>query len=186
MTKPLSEKQKRRRKIIKRRRRVLLSLLIIMIVISICLFTPFFNIKTVEIIGNKNIETERILTAASISNKENIFRLNKNSVKKSIQVIPEIEAVKIKRKLPSKIQITVTETEPFMYLPYETGYAITNESGRVLSLTDSNENLNLLYITGLEIKNAELCKKISVQDTVTFDIIISTLEKFRNRVTSRY
>lgn len=180
MTKPMSAKQKRRKKQLKRRRRVLLVLLITLIVISICLFTPFFNIQNTVVIGNENISAEQIIQVASIPPQHNIFRLNKKSIKKAIMSIPEIENVKISRKLPSTVQISVTETMPFMYFPFETGYAITNQQGRVLALTDSNENLDLLYITGLEIKNAEICKKISVQDTITFDIILSIMEKFHN------
>ena len=180
MTKPMSAKQKRRKRQLKRRRRVLLVLLIALIIISICLFTPFFNIQNTVVTGNENISSEQIIEVASVPYQHNIFRLNKKSVKKAVLTIPEIEEVKIKRKLPSTVEIIVTETKPFMYFPFETGYAVTNEAGRVLALTDSSENLDLLYITGLEIKNAEICKKISVQDTITFDIILSVMKKFHN------
>lgn len=180
MTKPMSAKQKKRKKQIQRRRRVLLLLLISIVIISLCLFTPFFNIQTVEVKGNEVIPAEQIIDSASVPVGHNIFRIHKKSIKKSVLRIPEIEIVKINRKLPSKIEINVKETKPFMYLPYETGFVITNENGRVLGLTDTNENLDLLFMTGLEIKKAEICKKISVQDTVTFDIILETLNKFRD------
>ncbi len=178
MTKPISAKQRRRARQIARRRRVLLLLLIVAAIISICLFTPFFNVKTIELVGNEVLSTEQLLTAVSIPEDINIFALRKGLVKKALLQFPEIESVRILRKLPSKIQIQVTETKPIMYFSYKTGYAITNENGKVLSLTDTAEELNLLLITGLEIKNAEICKKISVQDTVKFDIILDTIQKF--------
>ena len=177
MTKPISLKQRKRARQIARRRRALLLLLIVAAIISICLFTPFFNVKTIELVGNEFLSTEQLLSAASIPEGINIFALRKGIVKKSLLQIPEIDSVRIRRKLPAKIQIQITETKPTMYFPYTTGYAVTNENGKVLSLTDTAEELNLLFITGLEIKNAEICKKISVQDTVKFDIILDTIQK---------
>ncbi len=178
MTKNLTAKQKKKRKKAIRRRRVLLLLLLVAIVVSICLFTPFFRVKTVEIKGNEHISSEQILETAAVPPEINIFRVSKRSIKKAVLKIPEIEAVKIRRILPAKLRVEVTETPAAMYFPYLTGFAVTNESGRVLSLADTEEDLNLLKITGLEIKNAEICKKISVQDTVTFDIIIDTIRGF--------
>ncbi len=180
MTKTMSPKQRRKLKRTIFRRRVLLCLLLASIVISICLFTPFFNIKTIEIIGNENITAEEITAIAGIPEGLNIFKVRKRPVKKAVLQIPEIETVKIRRKLPSKIQLEVTETRAIMQIPYMTGYVTANEFGRIMSIKDTQEESNLLLITGLEIKNAEICKKISVQDTVTFDIILETIQKLCN------
>ena len=180
MTKPLTAKQRKRRKRIIFRRRVLLLLLILAIIISICLFTPFFNVKSVEVTGNEVMKAEDILSAASIPLDINTFKIRKSAVKKALLQFPEIETVKIRRKLPSKVILDVKETRECMYFPFMTGYAVTNENGKVMSLSDTAELPDLLFITGLEIKNAEICKKISVQDEVTFDIIMETMEKFRN------
>ncbi|MBR7163534.1 MAG: FtsQ-type POTRA domain-containing protein [Clostridia bacterium] len=150
-------------------------LLLSAFVISICLFTPFFNVKTVEVKGNETVLSEQILEAASIPQNINIFKIRKGKVKNAILNIPEIDTVKIRRLIPSKIRLDVTETKPIMYFSYQTGFVITNEKGRVMSKVDTADELNLLNITGLEIKNAEICEKISVQDTDKFDIIISTI-----------
>lgn len=181
MKKELTPKQKRKQKKKIRRRRALLLLLLLAVVISVCLFTPFFNVKTIEVKGNEIVAAEQILEAAAIPENINIFKIRKGAVKRSLLNIPEIDAVKIRRLIPSKVRLEITETKPVMYFSYMTGYAITNEKGRVMSIVDTNEGLNLLNITGLEIKNAEICKKISVQDTDTFDIILNTINSL-NRV----
>ncbi len=181
MKKELTPKQKRKQKQKIRKRRALLLLLLIAAVISVCLFTPFFNVKTVEVKGNDIVAAEQILEAAAIPENINIFKIRKGSVKRSLLNIPEIDSVKIRRLIPSKVRLEITETKPVMYFSYMTGYVITNEKGRVMSIVDTNEGLNLLNITGLEIKNAEICKKISVQDTDTFDIILNTINSL-NRV----
>lgn len=176
MSENLTLKQRNKRKKAIRRRRVLLLLLLVAIVTSICLFTPFFNVKTVEVRGNEEIATDYILDSASITPDINIFKVNKRKVKKSVMTIPEIEKVKVRRVLPSKIRLEVTETPAALYFPYMTGYVLTNIHGRVIDLTDSVEGLNLLQISGIDIENAEICKKISVQDDEKFDIIIHTIQ----------
>ncbi len=181
MSENLTLKQRKRRKKVIRRRRVLLLLLLVAIVTGICLFTPFFNVKTVEVRGNEEIATEYILESASVTPDINIFKVNKRKIKKSVMSIPEIEDVKVRRVLPSKIRLEVTETPAALYFPYMTGYALTNIHGRVIDLTDSVEGLNLLQITGIDIENAEIYKKISVQDDKKFDIIIHTIQAI-NRV----
>ena len=174
----LSQKQKKRVKLRRRRLCFLLTLLLAASAISICLFAPFFNVKTIEVKGNNVISTEQILERAAIPDGSNIFRVNTKKVKKALLNIPEIDAVRIRRALPSKIRLEITETKPAMYFSYMTGYVITNESGRVMATVDKVDDQNLLNITGLEIKKAELCKKISVQDDDKFDIIIGTISAF--------
>ena len=178
MNENLTPKQRIRRKKIIRRRRALLLLLLVAIITGICLFTPFFNVKKVEVKGNSEITSEQITEAAAIIPGTNIFKINKKKVKKSLMTIPEIESVKVRRVLPAKIRLEVTETNAAMYFPYLSGFVLTNTNGRVMALTDTEEELGLLKITGLEIKNAEICKKISVQDTEQFDIIVNTIQAF--------
>ncbi len=181
MKKNLTQKQKKRMRRAIIRRRLLLLLLLVIIVTSICLFTPFFNIKNIKVVGNEVITSEQIIKAAAVPLETNLFRVNTRRAKKAILKIPEIESVKIKRKLFSTLQYNVVETKAVLSFPYLTGFAATNENGRVIAVYDSEEERDLLKITGLEIKNAEICEKISVQDSITFDIIISTIQKLNQK-----
>jgi len=156
-------------------------LLLAVALICICLFTPLFNIKNVEITGNSIISSEQITQAAAIPPENNIFRINKRAITKSILSIPEIEQVKIRRLLPSKVRISVIETPPVMYFPYMTGYVATNKGGRAIALLDDVSESDLIKMAGLEIKKVEICEKISVQDTVKFDIIVETISKLNEK-----
>ncbi len=177
-----SQDPKKKKKIKKAvwRRRVLLLLLLMATIISICLFTPIFNVKTVEVVGIQTITEEQILQAAAIPTEINIFKIRARAASKAIRKIPEVESVKIRRILPGKVRLEIVETQPALYFPYLNGFVTTNVNGRVMGIFDSEAELNLLKITGLEIKKAEICKKIAVQDTVTFDIIIETMQQFQS------
>ncbi len=181
MSQYISPKQRRKKRKSHIKRRVLLAILLIAAVLSLCLFTPFFHIKSVDVTGNDYISSEQILEAAAVPMDTNIFRINKGHIKKSVLTIPEIEKVKIRRILPSKVRLEVSETKPVLLFPYLSGYVVTNEKGRVLSLVDTKENLDLIEMSGLEIKTAEIYKKISVQDKVTFDIMISVIQSLHEK-----
>ncbi len=172
---------KKRKKQILRRRRFLLFLVLFSALLAVCLFAPIFNIGTVEVRGNELITSEQILDVAQVPMGNNIFRINKGHIKKAVKTIPEIEEVKVSRVLPHKLRLTVTETPAVMYFPYLSGYVATNEKGRVLAKYDSEENLDLIKITGLEVKTAEIYEKISIQNTVSFDIMVDTMEMFRKK-----
>ncbi|MBR6729389.1 MAG: FtsQ-type POTRA domain-containing protein [Clostridia bacterium] len=165
----------------KRLRRTLLLLLLIAVTICICLFTPLFTVKNVEVTGNQAISAEQITEKAAIAPETNLFKVSKRKIKKSVMTIPEIEEVKIKRLLPGKLRLTVTETAPVMYFPYLTGFVVTNEKGRALALIDDASSLDLINMTGLEIKNVEICEKISVQDMVKFDIILNIISALQEK-----
>ena len=83
-------------------------------------FTPFFQIKHIEIRGNKNIAEEKLQEAASkyLQRKvaffatNNFFLANAAGVAAKIQtVFPEIESVAVQKKFPDKVRVTVQERQ---------------------------------------------------------------------------
>ena len=150
-------------------------------VISFCLFTPFFNLSEIVVSGAEQISESEIIASSNLIYGENIFKFKKGDVIKSIKNFPEIESVKVSRLPFSKIKITVSETYPHYIFKTENGYAVTNENGKVLRLITGTEGEELPLILGIEAEKAEICKKISVQDTIKFDIIIENLNLLREK-----
>ncbi|MBE7034775.1 MAG: FtsQ-type POTRA domain-containing protein [Ruminococcaceae bacterium] len=173
MASPTKQKRKRRRAIL--RRRLMLFTLLLLMILAVLLFTPWFNIRSVEVVGNDQIPTEKIVQLAAIPEGTNMFRISGSRVRRAIMQLPEIEAVRMQRLLPPKIRLTITETYPTMYFPYKSAYVLTNENGKVMSMQTTNDGLDLLYITGVELKDVKVNKNLTVQDTEKFDIIIETL-----------
>lgn len=161
-------------------RRVILALLFITAcVISFCLFTPIFNIQSIVIKGSDQISSEQIEQTSGIIYQTNIFKMNKNKVMDNLNTIAYIKEIKVKRKLPSKVEITVTETYPALCFPFMTGYIVTDYTGKVLE-QHAEPVTDLPLILGVEIEKAEISQKMTIQDSIKFDIIlncISDLEK---------
>lgn len=175
MTKPLNRKQLRKKKLALLRLRLILLLLVVLIGLGVCVFTPIFNIKSIEVTGNEQVSTEKIIQTAAIPENINMFKVNKKKIEKALLQYPEIESVTIRRGLPPKIKLDIKETRAALLFPYMRGYAATDINGKVMAHFEIADGLQLLTITGVKTNNAEICKKIDVQDEDTYNTIMDVL-----------
>lgn len=174
----MGKKRKKRKKGKFRRAAVLLLLLVIGIV-SFLLFAPFFHITEITAEGNAQVSEEEILDRVNLALGTNIFKINKKSIRNNLSSLAYLDTVRVKRKLPSTVRICVTECYPQLLLPYAGGYLLTTEDGKVLEQVSEDSGWELPLIVGLEIENAEISQKISVQDGVKFDIILDCIRYLR-------
>ena len=86
---------------------VLTLIVLVASIVAIMLLTPGFDIKKINVHGNVVVTEEEIIFSSGIVNGENIFSVSLSQAKDSISSMGYIESVKIKRKLPSTIEITV-------------------------------------------------------------------------------
>lgn len=147
----LEEKRRKRNKIIKSILKLLLLLAIIVGIILFLFMSPVFNIKEININGNKRIDSNEIISLSQIHNDENIFKISKNSVKESIKENPYIDSVEIKRKLPNKIEIQIIERTPKYMIEFGNGFVYLNEQGYMLEISANNISIPILtgYSTSL-------------------------------------
>ncbi len=172
------KKKNRKRKI---RRTVTVLLLLIIAAVCLCLFTPFFNISSISVAGNEQVASEDILARCGILENTNIFRINKKASRTSLESLAYLDTIKIKRKLPNKVVIEVTETTASLLFPFMTGYIVTDSTGKVLEQTTDAETWDLPQILGAGVENAEISKKITVQDTVKFGIIVDSIRYLQEK-----
>ncbi len=172
-------KTQKKRKKGRLRRIITVFLLLVIMLVSFCLFAPFFHITEIAVEGNAQVATEEILDRVNLALGTNIFKINKKSIRGSLETLAYLDTVRIKRKLPSTVRICVTECYAELMIPYTTGYLLTNCEGKVLEQISDNSGWELPQVIGLEIENAEISQKIAVQDGVKFDIILSCIQYFK-------
>lgn len=100
-------KKKRRRK-----KRYFLRLCIFIIICTgayIALHVDYFNIDGIAVGGNKDISDEEILKLSELEAGENIFDIHPWFAERRIKKNLYIEDVDVKRRLPDKVEIIVTE-----------------------------------------------------------------------------
>ncbi len=80
--------------------------------------SDLFNLSEIEIVGNSILKKDEVINEEKLITKKNIFSYNLKDIKKEIQSNPYVDDVKVKRKLPNKIIITVKEKEVIAFLLY--------------------------------------------------------------------
>jgi len=119
--------------------------------------SSFCNIEEVIIKGNDCLSKDEIFYKSGIQLGENIFKLDlKKSIDSLIQE-PRIKEVEIKRIIPNKIIIFLTERKAAAIVHIEEEYFSSTKGGIVLSKIDRpEERFGLPLILGLEINELKI------------------------------
>jgi cell division protein FtsQ len=140
-----------RRKKKKNQKIILASILFFCMFIIFLFKTPIFAIKNIEVENNKIVDSKEIKKLSMLTDKDNIFYLNTNTIKKNIKLNPYISDVEVERKLPCDILITVSEKPALFCTIYNNEYLILNNELRILEKREALENINLLELSGLDV-----------------------------------
>lgn len=151
-----SEQERRRKKIQRNLKIFKYTFLTICIIVAIIatMASPLFDIKEIIIEGNEKITDSEIISLSKINLNENTYKVNKFKAEKWIEENPYIKSVKIQRKLPSTLLITVQERKATFMIEYGSGYAYINNQGYILEI--SSEKLDVPIIQGSETIAEEL------------------------------
>ncbi len=79
----------------------------------------YFELKTVEVRGNAQLSYAEVLGAAGVSLGSNCLELKMGAAEAGLVANPWIERAAVRRVLPDKLVITVTERKPFFWLVTE-------------------------------------------------------------------
>ncbi|MCX7902970.1 MAG: FtsQ-type POTRA domain-containing protein [Caloramator sp.] len=130
-----------------------ISFLIFFIIIFIFLImkSSFFNIKTINVVGNYLVSTEEII-ALSDTLEKNIFLISKAKIAERIMNNPYIEKVTINRKLPSTLVIRIDEKKVKGVLKLNNLFVNIDDNGRMIQALDTFPHDKVFVIEGINVK----------------------------------
>lgn len=154
-------------------------ILLVILFIYICISSSIFELKQIDVDGNSKITKSDIIKIGDIETGKNIFKYNLNDVEKKLLVNPYIKYVKVSRKFPDKLVITIKENSEYAIIKEGASYIYIGENGLVLSEQKDINNKKIPLVSGIEIKNKKLNTKIKINSDKSNDIIlaIDTLKK---------
>lgn len=166
-----------------RRRRRNLSLYYLMI-ISACVIiflilarTVLFRINEYDISGNSIYSDEQILEAGGLRYGRNLYGINlERTAEKIRKNLIYIEDVSLRRKLPDRFIIEVTEARAFACCEYESRYAIITKTGRYLETEQLGARAGLIQVKGMELTNVALGEDFESRDETKKVIILELME----------
>lgn len=176
------EREKRNKK----RKRVLRfvkygMLCVLLITVILCaMYSPLFNIKTIEVEGNELVSDNEIISLSQIQIEENTFTLSKRKVKSQIKENAYIENVTMIRKLPSTITLQIEERKPAYLLEYAGSYVYVDKQGYLLEI--NSEKLELPILQGAVTETAEFVagNRLNREDLLKLSTVLKIMELAKN------
>lgn len=111
---------------------ILSLLLMITIGMYTILNSELFETKTIEISGNTIMSDDEIIKKLDIKVDKNIFMYNTKKMVNKLKNNPYIEEVKVKRNLPSRLNITIKEKEIYAILRDEKDYCYVDNQVKLI------------------------------------------------------
>ena len=170
-----NNKEKVKEEIKNSKPKIITALVIIIAFTILLLSSGLFNIKNINISGNQRLSSDTIISLSQIKTNTNIFGFNKISAINRIKGNAYVEDVKISRKLPKTVDITIVEREPTYMLQYADSYVYINNQGYMLEI--SNEKLNIPILVGFttDLSNIKVGNRINNSDLEKMTLIIKIL-----------
>ena len=178
-----SKKRNLNNKKIKKRnttRRVIILLLLFVGTTIFAMISPIFNIEKIDVIGNEKIDESTIISLSGELEGRNIFKISKKKVINNIKDNPYIDSVTIKRILPGRLQINVSERKTAYQVKVINSYIYINYQGYILEVSPKSANVPI--IEGLQTEQDTLLngKKLDNKDIEALKIILRIMETAQN------
>lgn len=130
-----------------------------------------FKIDTIQVVGESRYDPQKIISLSGVEKGENLITIDTAQGETAIMSqMPYLETVRIKRQIPSTVNIEITEAQAAGCIAYQNQYVIISGSGRVLELSQTPLK-GLPVIKGAVIKEAELSQKIVLEDETVLTLI---------------
>ncbi len=141
----------KRRKKMRRRRiifRIILSVLLLFILFEIIVHSPIFGVNSIVVKGNSQVEKKDIVKASKVSDGDNLYSLDTKEVESKVSKLLMVKSLKVEKDYPSTLILKLVEREKMGYIKTEDAYAILDEEGIVLDVSDKAPKLTYLEGVG--------------------------------------
>lgn len=158
---------------------LILSLLILAFIILAS--TEIFNIKEISVSGTDKLTANEIISFSQIQYEENLFKINFSNVKNKIKENSYVEEVSLKRILPNKIQINITERKPKYMLQLAESYIYIDGQGYILEISKEKKEIPILLGVLTDLSNIKESDRLEKEDLLklnTVNAIVATAQNY--------
>lgn len=136
---------------------------------------PYFNIRNIEIEGNIITDALSVAKEGGIVEGINIFSFSKRDAKKAFEAYSYIDSVKISRRFPSTVKISIKEKSPYCIVEFNGVFYHCDQQGTVLSTSPNNDSPLIPLISGLEKISTVIGNNIrdmgEYRNAIVFDVL---------------
>lgn len=124
-----SDRQLTRRRYLARRWLALLIVLTVLAIAYLVMFTSLLGVRSVEVIGTKEIPKRAVVSAAAIEPGTPMVRLDADEAAARVAALPRVFEVVVQRSWPSTVEIVVTERSPVAVQVLGDGVHLVDRTG---------------------------------------------------------
>jgi cell division septal protein FtsQ len=131
---------------------------------------PDYKLALIDVQTDGTLQREQILNAAGLEEGKNIFEINLGQVHELLQQLPQVDEVRVVRKLPGEIDVRILERKPIAWItsekqindPFQSDVAFLIDARGVLMKEKKllPEYLGLPLITGCTSESLEAGKSV--------------------------
>lgn len=130
----------------KRRKLLILTVLTVGVCAGIAFKTSIFNIKNIKVTGQKNLTENQVLEISEYIKGENLFLFNSSDVLSKIKVIPYVDEVNVKKKIPNTIVFDMKEKSAAYYAEKDKEFCILSPDMQILDKVSELDIENVIEI----------------------------------------
>lgn len=152
------------------------SAVFLVILLSAALFalTVFFQVDVITVEGTTRYSKTDIMDGMDVKKGDNLYLWNKFNTQESLlRQFPYLQTVRIRRKLPNELVVSVTEGKAAAAIPSNGGYFLVSREGKVLEQRTDDGGLPL--VTGASLLGCLPGEMIDQTDDVYSEALLTIL-----------
>lgn len=134
-------------------RRIILLFLIFVIFLLVLINSPLFNIKYIDVTGNKILSSDYVRQELNILYNKNILFYSIEQNLSTLRQDKYVESVTYKKVFPNKINVMINEKNIDYYIFYKGLFYIFDSESVLVDVLDYKEDFEILEIRGVELSD---------------------------------
>lgn len=149
------------------------ALVITFIVLS---YTVLFNVNTIEVTGETALDPAVIAEQSGVKVGDNLLLINRENVQKAIlDQTYLLDAVNVKRRFPSKLEIELVASDAKFGIKYGGMHYYFSGMNRLIAITEDNTKPDVVVFRGIEMNKMELGDYIKATPENNLDMCMEIL-----------
>ncbi|MDO3649993.1 cell division protein FtsQ/DivIB [Nocardia mangyaensis] len=92
------------------------GVLVVTVIAVLAWFTPALSVRTVQIDGLSSVPEQEVRVLLEIPEGRSMLRIDTTEIAQRVAAIPKVRSVRVQRKFPSTVAVTVVERTPVVYV----------------------------------------------------------------------
>lgn len=159
------------------RKRAGVIMCLCLLLVAALLLSPVFSVKQIYVFGTDRTDSETIIKASGIAYGASIFRLSPSKCEERISKMAFVDSVDVKRKFPSTVEISITESKEVAYIHFIGNYVGIDESGKILEIKQKGEEISLPVIVGMNLTEFGIGNYIKTDNPDKQDVVFKILKQ---------